>query len=171
MNASETVVDEAFELSDGVDVPPGRYRNDHVGWFASTSQARVLSVGSQGMITRFYDGSLVSVAATLTAAPSPKVSFSLGYSRSKVDVPNGNFTADISTLRATYSFSTQMSTNVLVQYNSLDRAFSTNVRFNYIHRPGSDLFIVFTENRGDDDRAWNLSDRGLVMKITYLVRM
>ena len=171
MNASETVVDDVFELSDGVDVPPGRYRNDHVGWFAGTGQARVLSLGSQGMITKFFDGSLVSASATLTAAPSPKVSFSLGYNRSRVDVPDGDFTADISTLRATYSFSTQVSTNVLVQYNSLDRVFSTNVRFNYIHRPGSDFFIVFTENRGDDDRVWTLSDRGLAMKITYLVRM
>ena len=171
MNTSETVVDEGFELSDGVDVPTGRYRNDHVGWFAGTSQARMLSLSSQGRITKFFDGSLVSASATLTAAPSPKVSFSLGYNRSKVDVPNGDFTADISTVRATYSFSTQMSTDVLVQYNSLDRAFSANVRFNYIHRPGSDFFIVFTENRGDDDRVWNLSDRGLVMKVTYLVRM
>lgn len=171
MNAAETVVDEAFELSDGVDVPMGRYRGDHVGWFAGTSQARMLSLSSVGMVSRFYEGSLVSVSSTLTAAPSPKVAVSLGYNRNVVDVPGGDFTADISSVRATYSFSTRMSTNLLVQYNSFDREFSTNLRFNFIHRPGSDLFIVFTENRGDDDRVWNLSDRGLVMKITYLARM
>jgi len=60
---------------------------------------------------------------------------------------------------------------VLVQYNSLDRALATNVRFNYIHRPGSDLFIVFTEGRGGDVGAWNLDARGLVMKVTYLRRL
>lgn len=171
MNAAETVVDEAFDLSEGVDVPTGRYRADHIGWFAGTSEARMLRVSSQGTISRFYEGSLVSVSSTLTAAPSPKVSVALGYNRNVVDVPSGDFTADISSVRATYSFSTRMSTNVLVQYNSLDREFSTNVRFNFIHRPGSDFFIVFTENRGDDDRVWNLSNRGLVMKITYLARM
>ena len=171
MNAAETVVDEAFDLSEGVDVPTGRYRADHIGWFAGTSEARMLRVSSQGTISRFYEGSLVSVSTTLTAAPSPKVSVALGYNRNVVDVPSGDFTADISSVRATYSFSTRMSTNVLVQYNSLDREFSTNVRFNFIHRPGSDFFIVFTENRGDDDRVWNLSNRGLVMKITYLARM
>ena len=56
-------------------------------------------------------------------------------------------------------------------YNSFEKAFSTNVRFNLIHRPGSDFFIVFTENRGDDRRVWSLSDRGMVMKITYLARI
>ena len=171
VNAAETVVDEAFDLSDGVDVPIGRYRADHIGWFAGTSEARMLRVSSQGTISRFYEGSLVSVSTMLTAAPSPKVSVSLGYNRNVVDVPSGDFAADISSVRATYSFSTRMSTNVLVQYNSLDREFSTNVRFNFIHRPGSDFFIVFTENRGDGDRVWTLSDRGLVMKITYLARM
>ena len=131
----------------------------------------MLRVSSQGTISRFYEGALMSVSTTVTAAPSPKVSVALGYNRNVVDVPSGDFTADISSVRATYSFSTRMSTNVLVQYNSLDREVSTNVRFNFIHRPGSDFFIVFTENRGDDDRVWTLSDRGLVMKITYLARM
>ena len=63
-------------------------------------------------------------------------------------MPDGSFNADISSLRATHSYSTRLFTNVLAQYNSLEKAFSTNVRFNFIHRPGSDFFVVFTENRG-----------------------
>ena len=86
-------------------------------------------------------------------------------------MPDGGFNADISSLRASYSYSTKLSTNVLVQYNSLQKAFSTNVRFNFIHRPGSDFFIVFTENHGWDGQGWELSDRGMVMKLTYLARM
>lgn len=170
-NGSETVVDEAFSLSDSVDVPAGRYRNDHIGWFANTSSSRWISLGSNAMITRFYGGHLVSVGGTLNLAPSPQVSMSVGHTRNDVSVPGGSFVADISSLRLSYSFSTRLSTNVLVQYNSLDDAFSTNVRFNFIHRPGSDLFIVFTENRGDDRRLWTLQDRGVVMKITYLARL
>ena len=87
-----------------------------------------------------------------------------------VDVPGGEFTADISSLRAAFSFSTRLFANALVQYNSLDGDFSTNVRFNFIHRLGSDLFIVFTENRSDEINGWALSDRGLVTKLTYLMR-
>jgi len=125
------------------------------------------------MLSRFYGGSLVSLGGTLTVTPLPQVALGMGYTRNDVDVPfpNGAFVADILSLRASYSFSTKLTTNVLVQYNSLDGDFTANVRLNFIHRPGSDLFLVFTENRGDDQRLWNVQDRGFVMKITYLARL
>jgi hypothetical protein len=171
LQAGETVVDEEFDLSDDVIVPPGRYRADTFGWFAGTSSARAISFGANGVISAFYDGSLISLSTTMTAAFSPQLSVAPSFTRNLVEVPDGAFTADISALRVSYSFSTKLSTNALVQYNSLDSDFSANVRFNFIHRPGSDLFIVFTENRGGDDFEWSrLSDRGLVAKLTYLVR-
>jgi hypothetical protein len=171
-NFSETVVDEGFDLSDDVSVPAGRYDNDHIGWFATTSTARPVSFGSNGFVSEFYDGSLITVSTTMTASFSPSFSITPGFTRNIVDVPDGDFIADITSLRASYSFSTRLSTNALVQFNSLDSEFSTNVRFNYIHRPGSDLFIVFTENRGGSDYVWRrLSDRGLVVKLTYLMRI
>ncbi|MFQ5538537.1 MAG: DUF5916 domain-containing protein, partial [Gemmatimonadota bacterium] len=171
VNAGETVLEQGFELSDSVDIPAGRFRADHIGWFGGTSRHRWISLQSNGLISRFYGGHLVSAGGTLSLAPSPQVAVAVGYTRNRVDVPRGGFTADISTVRASYSFSTKLSANVLMQYNSLARALSTNVRLNFIHRPGSDLFIVFTDNRGRDGRLWNLVDRGLVMKLTYLMRM
>lgn len=172
MNAAETVVDESFELADGVEVPAGRYRNDHVGWFGGTSSGRAVAFSTNGFISNFFGGSLVSVTTTLLGAISPRISLEPGFTHNVVKVPSGSFVADISSLRATYSFSTRLSTNLLVQYNSLDSEFSANVRLNFIHRPGSDLFVVFTENRGGDDFVWSrVSDRGLVMKVTYLMRL
>lgn len=47
-------------------------------------------------------------------------------------------------------------TIALLQYVSLDKA---NLRLNFIHRPGSDLFIVLTERRGVVDRLGDLSSR------------
>ncbi len=170
-NVSETVLDEGFELTDDVDVPVGRYRNDQVMLFGNTSRRRAASADVNAIVGKFYGGTLKSAGGSLTLAPSPQVALGLGFTRNDVDVPSGSFTADITSLRASYSFSTRLTTNVLVQYNSLDRAFSTHVKVNFIHRPGSDLFIVFTENRGDDRRVWNLQDRGLVMKVTYLARL
>jgi hypothetical protein len=171
MNVAETVIDEEFDLSDDVIVPQGRYDNDHLGWFANTSSARVISVGSNGFISKFYDGSLVTLSTTLTAAFSSRLSVTPGFARNIVDVPGGDFIADVTSLRAAYAFSTRLLLNGLLQYNSLDSDFSTNIRLNYVHRPGSDLFIVFTENRGGDDFVWSrLSDRGLVAKLTYLIR-
>ena len=169
----ETQLDEVFELTDSVDIPVGRYRLDQIMLLGNTSRNRMAYLDVTGNFGRFYGGTLKSLGGTLTVAPTPQISLAAGHTRNAVDVPfpHGTFTADISSLRASYSFSTKLTANVLVQYNSLDRDFSTNVRFNFIHRPGSDLFVVFTENRGDERRVWNLQDRGIVMKVTYLARM
>ena len=170
---AESVLDESFELTDSVDIPPGRYGADHVMFMGNTSKNRMAYLDVNGSFSRFFRGTLRSMGGTLTVAPTPKVALGVGFSRNAVDVPydNGTFTADISSVRASYSFSTKLTTDALLQYNSLDRAFSTNVRLTFIHRPGSDLFIVFTENRGDDRRLWNLQNRGIVVKITYLARL
>jgi len=170
---AETVLDESFELTDSLYVPPGRYGADHIMFMGSTSKNRMAYLDVNGNFSQFYHGTLRSMGGTLTVAPTPKVSVGVGYTRNAVDVPypSGTFTADISSLRASYSFSTKLTTNVLLQYSSLDRDFTTNLRLNFIHRPGSDLFIVFTENRGDDRRLWNVQNRGVVMKITYLARL
>lgn len=146
-------------------------KTGHVAFFGGTSRSRWLYLDATGMLSSLHDGTLTSLGGTLTAAPSPEVSVALGFTRNDVRVPDGSFLADISSLRASYSFSTRVSKNTLVQHNSLEEAFSTNVRFNFIHRPGSDFFVVFTENRGDDSGAWGRSERGLVMKLTYLARL
>jgi hypothetical protein len=129
LKASETVVDEEFELTDSVDVPEGRYGADHIGWFGGTSKNRAVYLGTNGMLTKFHGGHLVSVGGTVTAAPSPKVSISLGYTRNAVEVPDGSFSADISSVRATYSVSTKLLRNVLVQYNSLDRGLVMKITY------------------------------------------
>jgi hypothetical protein len=61
--------------------------------------------------------------------------------------------------------------NLLAQYNSLDRSATANVRVNFIHRPGSDLYVVLNEQRGSPTSAWDFDRRGAVVKLTYLARL
>jgi hypothetical protein len=41
------------------------------------------------------------------------------------------------------------------------------VRFNVIHRPLSDIFLVYNERR--DSRSGDLIDRAIIGKMTYLI--
>ena len=61
----------------------------------------------------------------------------------------------------------------LVQYNSRSHAVSSNFRFRWEWAPGSELFVVYTEDRNTDvlDRWSELSNRGLVIKINRLFRI
>jgi hypothetical protein len=134
----------------------------------SPSRPVVLSGNVRG--GEFYGGTIRSMGGNLSVAPVPQVSLALGLRRNRVKLPSGDFTSKLVSVRGTYSFSTRLSANLLVQYNSLDEVFSSNLRINFMHRPGSDLFLVFTEERGIEDDLWKVSDRASVMKITYLKR-
>ncbi|MFQ5599805.1 MAG: DUF5916 domain-containing protein [Candidatus Krumholzibacteriia bacterium] len=168
-NRGKTVLDEGFSLADSVPIDEGRYSTNAMGVFANTSSSRAVSLSFNGIFADFFGGDMVSYGGQLGMSPNPKVSLALGYDRNEVDVGSG-FTVDIASVRASYSFSTRLTTNVLLQYNSFAEAFSINARLNFIHRPGSDIFLVFTEERGDDGDLWDLSDRVVILKLTYLSR-
>jgi hypothetical protein len=66
-----------------------------------------------------------------------------------------------------YNFNTKMFFNGLVQYNSDNRQWTSNLRFNIIHRPLSDFFLVYNERR--DDLTGNLISRAVIAKMTYMM--
>jgi hypothetical protein len=165
-----TRLDESFDLED-VEVPSGDYDTWNIGWFGNTASNRPIVLESNGQLQSIYDGHILSVSTSLSVTPDPHLAMSLSYTRNDVDLPAGAFAADIGSLRLAYAFSTRLFLNALLQYNSLDNQVSANIRLNWIHRPGSDVFIVINEERGVNGSLWDLSDRGAVIKITYLARI
>ncbi|MDT8340362.1 MAG: DUF5916 domain-containing protein [Longimicrobiales bacterium] len=166
-----TRVDEDFPVAGRVPVPAGRYRTDEVTLSASTTSARPWQLSGNARRADFFGGDLVSWGGTVSVTPVPAFSLSAGFTRNDVELPGGDFVSDILSLRTTWAFSTTLVTSALVQYNSLTDNVQANVRLNLIHRPGSDLFLVFTEERGVDGALWDVADRGLVAKLTWLVRL
>jgi len=172
LQAGENRPEEDFDLADTLVVAPGTYDGTSLMIMGNTNPSLPVSFQGNANLARFYGGHLLAFGGTLNLAPSSQVALALGVNRNRVNIPVGEFTADLLSLRASYSFSTRLTTNLLVQYNSLEEAFSANARLNFIHRPGSDLFLVLTEERGDPelDDPWYLTDRAMVVKLTYLKR-
>ena len=59
----------------------------------------------------------------------------------------------------------------LTQFNSSTREVTNSVRFNFIYRPGSDLYVVYNDLRqsGLPQGAVAPRDRQFVVKINYLL--
>jgi hypothetical protein len=169
-NWGESQVDDGFTLAGQVDVPAGRYRTDEVSLRMGTSSARAWSLRGNARVGDFYGGDLRAWGGTASFTPLPAFSFQASFNRNDVSLPGGDFVADIYSFRATWAASTRLVTNARVQYNRLTGEVLTNARLQFIHTPGSDLFIVFTEERGVEDDLWAVADRGLVTKVTYLFR-
>ncbi len=65
-----------------------------------------------------------------------------------------------------------MFASALVQYNSADRSFSTNVRYRWEYRLGSEFFVVYTDERDTAYRGYpGLKNRAFVVKATRFFRL
>ena len=60
-----------------------------------------------------------------------------------------------------------------MQFNSRSESFSTNLRLRWEWAPGSELFLVYTEDRdtGVTERWSGLLNRGFVIKVNRLFRI
>ena len=83
-----------------------------------------------------------------------------------------NFLVNLSTLRVDYTFSPRMTVRSLTQYNTSTHEVNNNVRFNFIYRPGSDIYIVYNDlvQTGLPADVFGKKDRQLVVKATYLLQ-
>jgi hypothetical protein len=85
-----------------------------------------------------------------------------------LDLPNGTFVSSFWTTRANYSFSPNMFVDALSQYDPASKQLNANIRFNLIHHPLSDLFIVYNDQRFlTPDAA--IAGRSIIVKFTQMM--
>ena len=173
-NNYELLVDP-FEISDGVTLPVGGYgfTNAEVS-YALGAQRRTSGVVSftagdfwSGNIKTFaYSSGRISLLDQF--AIEPALSFNW------VDLPEGSFNTNLASARFNITFTPRMLFSGLLQYHSSDDTWSNNLRFRWEYDPGSELFVVYTEDRDTDlfvpDRFSALRNRGFVVKMTRLFR-
>ncbi len=125
----------------------------------------MFSVETRVATGSFYDGDKDSYRAGFQFQPGYKFGAELSWNHEDVTLPSGDFTTTLTTTRLRYSFTTAMFLNALIQYNSSLREISSNIRFNWIYKPLSDLFLVYNERRAT---TGEVVERALIAKLTYL---
>jgi hypothetical protein len=166
-NREEVRAPFTINTARGIRVNPGRYEFNEYFIFWNTNSAARVSLNSRYSIGPFYDG----YRRAYTLGPSLRLNenFNLAFNVQINDITlsTGDFVSTLVSSRITYNFNTKMFFNALLQYNTDSQQWSSNLRFNIIHRPLSDFFLVYNERR--DERTSALIDRALIAKITYLV--
>jgi hypothetical protein len=165
-----TRLDEAFDLADRVPVPVGRYDFRQLQLALDSSPSRPVSLSAMANLSDQWDGEVDSLQTTLRVAVGSHLEAGPTWTVSRADLPGGAFTAHVLGLRFGWAFSTRLFARAYVQYNSLDDKWITNVRVNFIHRPGSDLYVVFNDDEGEEGAPGRLVSRGFAVKGTWLIR-
>ena len=160
-----------FAVATGVTIPVGGYTFQEVqNSFTLGPQRRVN--GRIGLTRgQFFDGDRTEVSYSGRAQASAALMFEPAVSVNWVQLPYGDFRNVVARTRAIYTMSPRAFFGALVQYASATHSVTTNVRFRWEYRPGSDLFIVYSEGRDTDPRGLpGLQNRGVVVKFTRLFR-
>ena len=171
-------LDVPFRIRPDVIIPAGTYRFDEWLFTYRTDPSRRLYGQARYSPQTFFDGTRTDVQATLGVRVTSSIAAEARFTRSDVDLPDGAFIADLASLTFDLALSPDVTLRTLSQYNSTTHEISTSIRFNWIYRPGSDIYIAYDELRLDTDpllldpharRSPWLRNRQLAIKMTYLL--
>ncbi|MGH7596067.1 MAG: DUF5916 domain-containing protein [bacterium] len=164
-------LDESFELREGAEVPVGAYSfRNFLGEFKS-DQSKRLAASLSFNTGDFYSGKLTALGGGLTLRPNANFSLETQYSRNSIALPirRGKYATNLAISRVTYSFTPRLFAKVFVQYNDDDDSFNTNFLLNWIHRPGSNFYLVYNDVENMAGARWRGKNRTLLAKFNYLL--
>ena len=173
------LLQQPFSIASDVTIPAGGYEFSNTRTSYSFGPQRRLSGSLSVEHGSFYDGTKTTVGiggggfgpfGGGRIELTPQFSLEPGLSINWIELPQGSFATQLFTTRTTYTFSPSMFVSAFIQYNSSNSALSTNVRLRWEYQPGSELFIVYNEQRDTltPERFPELENRAFIIKINRL---
>ena len=168
----ELLVDP-FDISSDVSIPVGSY--GFQDYYASYSMGAQRKISGTFSLQRgeFFDGDITAIGYSRGRIEiTPQMSIEPSISVNRIALPGGRFTTKLATTRFTYTFTPRMFFSGLLQYNSSRDALSTNLRLRWEYQPGSELFVVYNDQRDTGlGRSFPiLENRAFIVKFTRLFR-
>jgi hypothetical protein len=161
-----------FAVARNVSIPRGGYSFTETTVTYQMGLQRRVSGALSLQQGAFYDGTITAYGYTAARVSIVKQwSLEPSVSINDVKLPAGNFRTTLLRSRSDYGFSPRMFASALLQFSSSDRAFSSNLRFRWEYLPGSELFVVYTDERDTVVRGFpDLKNRAFVVKVNRLFR-
>ena len=134
---------EDFNIWPGVVVPAQRYDGTEVSAQVHTTEMRWWMAQAGFQRGEFYAGYRTGYDATLRIRPAAGLELSLHGEQQDAKLAGGRFITRLWRGRVDYDFTTRHSLNVLGQFDNASNTVGLQVRFRWIVRPGSELFVGY----------------------------
>ena len=160
-----------FKIRPDQSFQAGQYGWNEYQLLVETNHSKMVSASLDLTTGGFWSGTQRSAKLGVIVRPSYHLSLDLALQRNDIDLPfpMHAFVTNLITSRIGYAFSTRTFLDTLLQYNTDLKQFSTNLRFDLIHRPLSDLFVVYNEQRLTEQPTPVNTGRGLIVKYTHML--
>ncbi len=172
VNANYQRISTPFRINRSISpIPAGGYAWTNHQLRGATNLSKPLSLQYTLITGGLWTGQQRSQQLQVGLRPSANFNAAIGMSHTaaSLDLPNAKFDALLWTTRATYSFTTNMFFDALAQYDPRAHLLNANMRFNLIHHPLSDLFIVVNQQRiSTPDQPAVAPGIGVIVKYTQM---
>ena len=162
-----------FAIVPGVVIPIGPYDFHTVQLSYTAGQQRPVSGGVVYEQGPFYDGHRRSIALNSGRVQvTPRASLEPSFSVNRIELPQAAFTTTVVRGRATFTVTPRMFVSGIAQYNSTARSVGSNLRLRWEYLPGSELFVVYTDDYDSESPPGipALRNRAFVVKFNRLFR-
>jgi hypothetical protein len=161
-----------FPITPAVTLPVGGYDGSRTRLAFTLGTQRTFSGTMWVEHGPFYSGDRTATGVTGGRLEvTSQFALEPSYSLNEVDLREGSFTTHLVGSRIIYTMTPLMFASALLQYNSTSRTIASNVRLRWEYRPGSELFVVYNDERNTlSPRFPDLVNRSFIIKINRLLR-
>ncbi|TNE57725.1 MAG: hypothetical protein EP340_07650 [Alphaproteobacteria bacterium] len=165
------VLDNSFEIVDGVNVSVGDYGGYRTNLMFMTPNSKKISGFTEWDLGEFYGGHRYSFDTRVDWRPNKHFLLGLGYAHHEVDLPEGDFITRLATMRANVAFSTKWAWRNYVQYDNNSDTAGVNSRIEFSPYAGRAFVFVFDQSL-DVFEDWDIraAQTQATFKLSYTLR-
>ena len=147
VNFTKEGVIDSFAVSGIAPVLTGTYNHVEAQLVALTNPGAPVSFRTRITAGGFFGGSRFSARNTLNARFGEELSLALQYNFNHLNLPSATANINLVRLRASYSFTTRIYLQALLQYNDAADIWATNLRFGWLQDANTGFFLVYNETQ------------------------
>ena len=164
-------VPRSFVINPGTTIPQGGYHYRSVRTSYSLGQQRMISGAIAAGHGTLYNGRRTEVGYSGRMAFLPQFAVEPSIALNWVRLPYGDFSAPVVSTRLIVTPNAKTALTSYLQYNGSSDTLSASVRLRWEYRPGSELFVVYSDGRNTLTGGYpDLLNRSVAIKATRLLR-
>ena len=168
MNITREGVFQPFEIFPGVTVPVGTYDHKEAQFAGNTNLGAPLNASFNAIIGGLFGGDRMTITPSIGARVGEALTATIEWSYNDLRLPGDDFTTNLARMRLSYSVTTRMFFQALVQYNDRADLWSSNLRFGWLSDANTGLFIVYNDIQGLGSAIPPGAGHTLTVKYSYL---
>ncbi len=156
-----------FEISKGVIVPAGTYKNEEAQIVFITNPSKKFYLSTRHVMGGFFNGSRSAHSGTVGMRAGDRFNTEVTFNHNDIHLAEDIFATDLIGARISYAFAPRINLQSFIQYNSAIDLWSANIRFNLLEQANTGLFVVYNEVWREGD----INSRSFTIKYTHIINV